>query len=91
LKRAASVEVREQEVGELGDRKHEDQVKKELHGRDLVVALPLAAQQPLDVQPLDHVFLTSPRQVVGSTRSQSTSTQSSALEAGATPSFGYDR
>ena len=47
LKRAASIEVREQEMGELGDRKDEDEVEEELHRGDLMVALTLAAQQPL--------------------------------------------
>ena len=33
----------EQEVGELGHRKHEDEVEKELHGGDPMVALAVAA------------------------------------------------
>jgi hypothetical protein len=41
---------------ELSDRKHEDEVKKELHGGDLMVSLPLATQQSLGVQSLDHGF-----------------------------------
>ncbi len=59
-------------MGELGDRKHEDEVEKELHRGDLMVALALAAQQSLGVQSLDHGFLTIPRPVVGSIGFQST-------------------
>ena len=92
LKRAASVEVREEEVGELGDRKHEDEVEEELHGGDLVVALALAAQQSLDVHAARSWFphhslarwLVDPIPI-------DSHPNHLALETGATPRFGYDR